>query len=285
MNVTGELGTYNVRIKGEGNVTVLLECGMMRTLNQWNYLQEELSKVARVIAYDRLGYGKSGKWTSNRTIEQQAFECYDLLLALDINTPLVAIGHSLGAYITIKLHQLFPKRIQSIILLDPTHPYLEENEHKLHDQLLYSFALFMKRANQLKLFKALPNFFIREEDDMEVNDKDIMLTFKNKMHWKTVVDEWNNLDYSNQLINEVLKNRHDTPLLVLTAGKKTRINKKKQKQLLSQVEKYHHEFSNTSKKGQQITLDGFNHADIYGNNQENAKRISEIIIEQIKCIE
>ena len=62
--VNGELGTYHVRVKGNGKVTVLLECGMMHTLHQWKYLQEELSKYAKVITYDRLGYGKSGIWTT-----------------------------------------------------------------------------------------------------------------------------------------------------------------------------------------------------------------------------
>ncbi|PGS52368.1 alpha/beta fold hydrolase [Bacillus sp. AFS041924] len=280
MLVTGELGTYHVRVKGDGKVTVLLECGMMHTLHQWKYLQEELSKYAKVITYDRLGYGKSGIWTSERSTEQQAFECYDILLALNIKSPLIAVGHSLGAYIVFQLSRLFPNAIQSMILLDPTHPTLEEHEQKIYDKVLYRFALMMKKANQFKITKAIPNKFINKllNTDPE-NRSDILSSIKSFKHWKTVVSEWKNLSYSNRRIKDALKININTPLLVLTASNQSglQFNAKKKKKLLNIVEKYHKEYCETTNQGIHKTLEGHNHSTIYGNNEENAKTISQII--------
>lgn len=289
MYVTGELGTYHVRIKGEGKVTVILECGMMHTLNQWTYLQEELSKYAKVISYDRLGYGKSGVWTTGRSTEQQAFECYDVLFSLNINNPVIAVGHSLGAYITLQLNSLFPNRIQSMILLDPTHPTLEEHEQKNYDKLLYQFALFMKTANQFKLTKFLPDKLptmkkkINQENQPET---EIVNTIKSLKHWKTVVSEWKNLDYSNEKIKDVLKRKHDIPLIVLTASRQSglKFSKKKQEELLKIVEEYHKEYTNTSSQGFQKTLSGYTHSSICGDSQKTAKEISKIVLDQINFL-
>ncbi|MFB7141053.1 alpha/beta fold hydrolase [Gottfriedia sp. NPDC056225] len=287
MFVTGELGTYHVRIKGDGKVTVLLECGMMHTLHQWRYLQDELSKYAKVITYDRLGYGKSGIWTTERSTEQQAFECYDLLLALNINSPLIAIGHSLGAYIMFQLSRLFPNAIQSMILLDPTHPTLEEHEQKIYDKLLYQFALMMKKANQINLTKAIPNKFIHKiMNTTPENQSEIISSIKSFKHWKTVVSEWKNLNYSNSRIKEALKIKINTPLLVLTASNQSglQFNAKKKKELLNKVEKYHKEYCETTNRGSHHTLEGYTHSSIYGNNEENAKSISHIIKKQIDLL-
>ncbi|PGL72036.1 hypothetical protein CN925_05680 [Bacillus sp. AFS055030] len=285
--VNGELGTYHVRIKGEGKVTVLLECGMMHTLHQWNYLQEELSKYAKVITYDRLGYGKSGIWTTERSTEQQAYECYDLLLALNIKSPLIAVGHSLGSYIVFQMSRLFPNAIQSMILLDPTHPTLEEHEQRLYDKLLYQFALMMKNANQFRLIKAIPtkliNKIMKTAPDHQL---EIISSIKSYKHWKTVVSEWKNLYYSNLRIKDALKIKMNIPLLVLTASNQSglQLNLKKKKELLHKVEKYHSEYCETTNQGNRQTLEGYNHSAIYGNNEENAKSIGQIIKKQIELL-
>ncbi|WP_180232862.1 alpha/beta fold hydrolase [Bacillus sp. AFS055030] len=287
MFVNGELGTYHVRIKGEGKVTVLLECGMMHTLHQWNYLQEELSKYAKVITYDRLGYGKSGIWTTERSTEQQAYECYDLLLALNIKSPLIAVGHSLGSYIVFQMSRLFPNAIQSMILLDPTHPTLEEHEQRLYDKLLYQFALMMKNANQFRLIKAIPtkliNKIMKTAPDHQL---EIISSIKSYKHWKTVVSEWKNLYYSNLRIKDALKIKMNIPLLVLTASNQSglQLNLKKKKELLHKVEKYHSEYCETTNQGNRQTLEGYNHSAIYGNNEENAKSIGQIIKKQIELL-
>ncbi|PGM58846.1 hypothetical protein CN946_04345 [Bacillus sp. AFS053548] len=285
--VNGELGTYHVRVKGDGKVTVLLECGMMHTLHQWKYLQEELSKYAKVITYDRLGYGKSGIWTTERSTEQQAFECYDILLALNIKGPLIAVGHSLGAYIVFQLSRLFPNAIQSMILLDPTHPTLEEHEQKLYDKLLYQFALMMKSANQFSLTKAIPNKLINKiMKTAPDNQFEMISAIKSYKHWKTVVSEWKNLNYSNLRIKDALKIKMNIPLLVLTASNQSglQLNLKKKKELLHQVEKYHYEYCETTNQGNRQTLEGYTHSSICGNNEENAKSIGQIIKKQIELL-
>lgn len=287
MFVTGELGTYHVRIMGEGRVTILLECGMMHTLHQWQFLQEELSQFAKVIAYDRLGYGKSGKWTSERSTEQQAYECYDLLMNLNISSPLIAVGHSLGAYVTYQLNDLFPNRVQSIVLLDPTHPNLEENEQKLYDTLLYQYALLMKRANQFKITKILPSQFVSKMFKQNKEERlEVLKSLKSLKHWKTVVSEWKNLNYSNSRIGEALKKQIDIPLLVLTASKQSGLtfSKKTQAQLLQKVEEYHKQYAKTSLKGKHKTIQGYTHASIYGNSKETAENISKMIRNQIELL-
>src|SRR5262245_44917234 len=84
---------------GEGGPTIVLESGIAASSLNWRALQIELAKFARVISYDRAGFGWSGPAPSPRTVENLAAELETMLDALKISGPIIIVAHSFGSLI------------------------------------------------------------------------------------------------------------------------------------------------------------------------------------------
>lgn len=94
---------------------------MGETLGSWATLQTELGKLATVVAYDRLGLGKSDTTTVPRTIENLSDELNAFLRTNEISGPYLMIGHSLGTSIVRKYQNDHPENVLGMILIDPVH--------------------------------------------------------------------------------------------------------------------------------------------------------------------
>ena len=277
MLVKGELGTYYAKIVGEGNKIFLLESGMMHTHGQWNQLQTALSKYGTIISYDRLGYGQSEKSPLERTSNQQALECIDFLKALHINKPVIMIAHSLGSYIALLAQNYFPDCFYTIILLDPTHPRIEENHQKIFEKMLYQYSTVMYFISKRKLPKSI---LLRKKNQENL--------YTNSKHWKTVLHEWDHLNDNNRLIKSLLsgKEKIQSPVLVLTAGKQSGIffSKKSKDAFLREVIKAHKEYADFSVQGKQIIIENLNHNKICGSNEESCCIVEKEIIHFINKV-
>ena len=116
----GAAGT--VRDCGSGPVDVLIVPGLGLAGAEWWPIQDELGGKARVIAWDRPGFGDSGPPQSARTIANIASEALDALAAVASNAPLIVVGHSQGGLYANAIARLAPSRVRGLVLLDPTHP-------------------------------------------------------------------------------------------------------------------------------------------------------------------
>ena len=83
-------------VTGEGPVTVILESGFSSISIDWCYVQPEISKVARVISYDRGNYGWSKTKRKTMTSLDSVEEIRDILSHLKIKPPYILVGHSFG---------------------------------------------------------------------------------------------------------------------------------------------------------------------------------------------
>jgi len=275
--VKGELGTYYAKIVGQGNKIFLLESGMMHTHQQWNQLQTALSKYGTIISYDRLGYGQSGKSLLERASNQQALECIDFLRALNINQPIVMIAHSLGSYIALLAQNYFPDWFSAIILLDPTHPRIEENYQKIFEKILYQYSTVMNFISRRKILKSI---LFRKNDQENL--------YTNSKHWKTVLHEWDHLNDNNRQIKSLLngKEKIQTPVLVLTAGKQSGIflSKKSKDAFFREVIKAHKGYADFSIQGKQVIIENLNHNKICGSNEESCCIVEKEIINFINMV-
>ena len=59
---------------GSGNTTIVLVSGGTLGLETWNSFQEQLSKYARVISYDRNGLGNSDYIPNSKNIDAMTRE-------------------------------------------------------------------------------------------------------------------------------------------------------------------------------------------------------------------
>ena len=106
---------------GSGNTTIVLVSGLTLGLETWKGFQERLSKYTRVISYDRSGIGDSDYIPNNKKIDSMTKELDMIINKLDISTPIILAGHSIGGHIVKKYTELFPEKIKALFLIDSYH--------------------------------------------------------------------------------------------------------------------------------------------------------------------
>jgi len=118
-----DVGGYelHLRIEGSAAPTVVIDSGCGGTAEEWQTIQHHLSRVTRVVAYDRAGCGLSDPGPLPRSSRQIAAELERLLDAAGIEGPLVLVGQSLGGmnirmFASRNLH-----RVAGMVLIDAAH--------------------------------------------------------------------------------------------------------------------------------------------------------------------
>jgi len=110
---------------GQGDPIVLLH-GYLESLAIWEKFANQLSHKFRIIAFDIPGHGKSEALAKKHNIEMLADCVYDALKLLKINQCLM-IGHSMGGYVTLMVHHLYPELLSGFSLFH-SHPFADTEE-------------------------------------------------------------------------------------------------------------------------------------------------------------
>lgn len=121
-----DVGGYKLHLysmgENQGNPTVvLLSCGGCMTPN-WGWIQPEVAKVTRVVAYDRAGFGWSEPAPAPRTPDQSVTELRIALQKAGISAPYLLVGHSYGGLLANLFAAHYPDEVVGMVLLDPRHP-------------------------------------------------------------------------------------------------------------------------------------------------------------------
>jgi len=113
----------HARLFGKGNAktTVLFEPGLGGSSLEWLPLSEQLSEHAQVVLYDRGGYAWSDPGTNPRHVSRLAAEAYLLLREMNIEGPLILVGHSFGGLIMRQLAAITQQEIRGLVLVDASH--------------------------------------------------------------------------------------------------------------------------------------------------------------------
>jgi pimeloyl-ACP methyl ester carboxylesterase len=105
-----------------GGPTVILDGGMVSFSSNWAWVQPELAKVARVVAYDRAGLGWSDPGPKPRDAERSAKELHTALEGIGSAGPYVLAGHSYGGLAVRAFAALYPQDVAGMVLVDGSHP-------------------------------------------------------------------------------------------------------------------------------------------------------------------
>lgn len=110
-----------VEESGAGDRWVVCESGCGQGRTGWDLVVPQLAGDARLIAYDRAGFGRSGRIRQRLGIDDMAA---DLVALIDATVPhaapLVIVGHSMGGLIARRAAERLGARLHGLLLVDPT---------------------------------------------------------------------------------------------------------------------------------------------------------------------
>lgn len=112
----------HLRCSGSGKPTVVLTGGAGATTGGWNRVQPEIARRARTCSWDRAGFGASDGSAARQIADETAEDLGRALAAARIEGPLLLVGHSIGAYETLRFADRHPGRVAGIVLVDPSIP-------------------------------------------------------------------------------------------------------------------------------------------------------------------
>ncbi len=134
--------------KGKGSPKVVFITGLGPTMDDFQELQNKLSKYTEVICYDRAGIGKSESFNNERSLENISNELNILIDKIGLDKPFILVGHSRGGLIARYFVNKYPKKVCGLVLIDPAipeHKWLKkqlrtELERKEYDKYYESFC-------------------------------------------------------------------------------------------------------------------------------------------------
>ena len=107
------------QVAGNGRATVVFENGFSSTLNDWDNVFYDVASFAKVVRYDRMGYGGSETTDKPRTLKQIASELRDMLHEAKIPAPYILVGHSMGGAIIRAFADQYKQETAGLVLVDP----------------------------------------------------------------------------------------------------------------------------------------------------------------------
>ena len=216
-----DVGGYDLHLycTGEagGAPSVVMDSGLGGTVLDWQLVQPEVAKFARVCTYDRAGMGWSDPGDQPRTSQQIVKELHTLLGNSGVvEGPYVLVGHSFGGTNMQVYASHYPDEVAGMVLVDSA---LEDEKAVTLTQSLQPSPVLLKIYATIGLTR-LPYTLGGEPPGLtspELEDEQVAISSHRK-HVFAVADETSSLQES---FNE---NRADPmslgnkPLMVLSAG-------------------------------------------------------------------
>jgi pimeloyl-ACP methyl ester carboxylesterase len=107
----------NLDCSGHGRHSVILDIGT-GLAREWQLVQPEVAKFARVCSYDRAGSGWSEPAPEPRTSPQIASELKQVLDAAGEKGPYILVGHSIAGLHVRAFAGKFPEEVAGMVLVD-----------------------------------------------------------------------------------------------------------------------------------------------------------------------
>lgn len=204
----------NLYCTGEGGPTVILEAGLLDSLDSWSRVQAEVARFARVCSYDRAGYGYSDPGPTPRTSDRIASELHAALQAAGETPPYMLVGHSFGGFNVRVFNGKYPDQVAGIVLVDAT----QEDQYRLLPKSWVQMGLAMRRRASRQAFWAPLYIDLGlARLQLRLRNQHVPPIVLQSKYLKARADEFENIEVS---AGQARTADHidEKPLLVLTAG-------------------------------------------------------------------
>ena len=165
-------------VEGKGKSFVFLH-GFLENHLIWNNLRKNLEKDAQIVTIDLPGHGNSAVMDETATMETMADAVIEVLDELNI-AQATFIGHSMGGYVTCALADLYPERVENMVLINSS--TLPDDDAK-KNQRLRACETAKKNFNALVSF-SMPTLFAAHHRDNFTED----LQFVKEIALKTPIE-------------------------------------------------------------------------------------------------
>jgi pimeloyl-ACP methyl ester carboxylesterase len=109
-------------VSGHGTPTVVCDAALGGSSLSWTLVEPEVSRVTRVVTYDRAGFGWSDAGPFPRGAGRIADELWQLLQRSSIGGPYVLVGHSYGGFVMRLFAARHPEHVAGLVLIEPAVP-------------------------------------------------------------------------------------------------------------------------------------------------------------------
>lgn len=215
-----DVGGYRLHLYcvGEGTPTVVLDAGLGGGVLDWSTVQPEVSKFARVCAYDRAGMAWSDSGVRPRTSRQVVTELHALLGNAGERAPYVLVGHSIaGIHVQLYAGQ-YPDEVAGVVLVDSSHE--DQLSRKGMTQIPSFYPLLIKAVSPFGVVR-LMNLVGTPSPNMppEVEAKRVAI-YSHTRSMYSYADEISAIAASMEQLRAAPMRLGDKPLVVLTSGMK-----------------------------------------------------------------
>jgi len=265
--------------KGNKGPTVVFESAFDPNGHlQWFVLQQDISKFATTISYDRAGLLWSERGNNPKTSKAMAEELHALLKKAGVSKPYILVGHSLGGLILRSFISKYPQDVGGVILIESTCPnmedYLSDELYTMVNQGMPSG--FLKFANSVGLVRLMfKGMFPDKEEYNYLNT--LMPALLHKSAYG-ILEEQDQIIILAKEANKITS-FGDIPLYVLSASDRDNYDhlisdEKMRTELVDALAKMQKDLLKLSTKSEQILVSNSSH---YINEDQ-----PEVIIEAVK---
>ncbi len=135
---------------GKGSPVLLIH-GVLSDHTFFSGVARNLSNHAKVISYDRRGYGENSAVEGmDHSLAAQVEDAYEVLKAC-ADTPAYVVGHSAGANIALGLALKYPEAVKQLVLIESSLAFNPQDAQMLADWRK-ELAGYAERNQLLKIF-------------------------------------------------------------------------------------------------------------------------------------
>jgi pimeloyl-ACP methyl ester carboxylesterase len=205
--------------------TVVLESGLGGCSLDWILVQSEIAKFARVVSYDRAGYGWSDTSPNPRTSREITNELHTLLMASGIEPPYILVGHSFGG-VNVRLYaNQYPDEVRGLVLVDAVHELQAQKLPPVPERSLVKKYMDMRNPQLIRAvaplgFQRFLNAAIQSTLPFAECVRDLYLAkVSTTKYLQAVCDEIIYLEESLRDLANSTRTFGNKPLTVISAGK------------------------------------------------------------------
>lgn len=204
--------------EAKGKPTVILEAGLLAMSVVWAWIQPEIAKFTRVVAYDRPGLGWSEANKQASDAQQIAVTLHTALNKVGIEPPYILVGHSMGGQLVRVFTDLYPDEVVGMILIDSSHPDQQMRSPAIRQEMkkLFSQLRFLPILAKLEILRFTGLMQPLVDGLPPQQQAEAIACCSSTQHLKTSRDELLAWDL---ITSQVRNTRHlgNLPLTILTA--------------------------------------------------------------------